>query len=597
MHTEIFTSLGIEAWVTMAVVTTVFLSIVFTRLSADVVFLGGTGLLMILGILDPPEALAGFSSSGVVTVGVLYVVVSGLIETGALHWISARVLGQPTSTRRAQSRVMFPVFILSGFLNNTPVVAMFIPAILQWARKIGHSASKFMIPLSFASILGGMCTLIGTSTNLVVNGLFQAHTGGDGLGMFEITRLGLPCAVIGLLYLLIFSKKLLPKNERTDDGFSDPREYTAELLVRQNSGLAGRSVQEAGLRQLPGGYLVEIIRDGNIHAPIGPEMKLCDNDRLVFAGDVDSMLELRNFQGLKVAEDHQFSLDMPLSERRIVEVVVSSTCPEIGHKIRECHFRKRYNAAILALARNGKRIEGRIGDIRLKAGDTLLVEAHAGFIPRQKDSRDFLLISEMQDAVLVEHSRAPLALLLLAGMVLAVAFQLTSMLSAAAITAMLILLFKCSNPNRARKSVEWNVLLVIAAALGLGRALEKTGAAGALADGLIGLGGSNPWITLALVYLVTAILTELITNNAAAALIFPIAMSVAETLGVDAHAFIFCIMIGASASFLTPIGYQTNLMVFGPGGYSVSDYFKIGLPLSLLVGVTAIGLAPLIWPF
>ncbi len=596
MLTELL-SLGWESWVTLATILCVFLTVAFTRLSADIVFLGGTGLLLILGVLDAGEALGGFSSSGMVTVGVLYVVVSGLQETGGLQWISSRILGHPTSDRKARLRVMLPVFGLSGFLNNTPVVAMFIPVVMQWLRRLGRCPSQFLIPLSYASILGGMCTLIGTSTNLVVNGLYQNRYDGQSLGMFEITRIGLPCAVIGMGYLLIFGKKLLPEKDAVEDGFSDPREYTVEMIVPEGCSLAGRSVHEAGLRQLPGGYLVEILRDEQVHTPVEPEMKLHSLDRLVFAGAIDSILELRNHVDLLVADDPQFSLDVPVSKRRVVEVVVSITCPEIGQRIRDCHFRTRYNAAILAIARNGRRIDARIGDIRLKAGDTLLVEAHAGFAPRLKDSRDFLLVSEVPDAVLVEHRRAPVAMLILAGMVIAVALQLTSMLNAAVIAAMLMLLLKCSNPNRARKSVEWNVLLVIGAALGLGKALDTTGAAAVLAGGLIDLGSNNPHIALALVYLVTTVFTEMITNNAAAALIFPVAMNAAEALGVDAKPFIICIMVAASASFVTPIGYQTNLMVFGPGGYRFSDFFKIGLPMTLIIGATAMLLIPVIWPF
>jgi di/tricarboxylate transporter len=462
---------------------------------------------------------------------------------------------------------------------------------------MGHSVSQLLIPLSFASILGGMCTLIGTSTNLVINGLYQAHFGGESLGIFEITKIGLPCALIGLIFILLFSKKLLPDADRVEKEFSDPREYTAEMIVESGRGLSGRTILDAGLRQLPGGYLVEVIRNSYVHSPVDPSMELRDEDRLVFAGDVESILELRNLPGLMVAENPLFVLNMPLNERRIVEVVVSLTCPEVGHRIRDCNFRKRYNAAILALARNGKRIKGRIGDIRLKAGDTLLIEAHAGFAPRQKDSRDFLLINERQDAVLVEHRKAPVSIILLLGMVLSVAFQFVSMLNAAVITAMLMLLFKCSNVKRAQKSIEWNVLLVIAAALGLGSALDKTGVAGVIANGLIGLGRNNPHAALALVYLTSVLFTELITNNAAAVLVFPIALSTAESLGVDAKPFIFCIMIGASASFITPIGYQTNLMVYGPGGYRFSDYLKIGFPLSILIAICTIVLIPIIWPF
>jgi di/tricarboxylate transporter len=589
--------LGWEAWATMGTILLVFMMTAFTRISADFVFLGGTGLLLVLGILDSHQALAGFSSSGMVTVGVLYVVVSGLQETGALQWISNHVLGKPKTTRQAQLRVMMPVFGLSGFLNNTPVVAMFIPVVMQWARRISRSPSQLLIPLSFASILGGMCTLVGTSTNLVVNGLYQNRYSGQELGMFEITWIGLPCALVGLVYLTLFGKKLLPEQDSTEKGFADPREYTVEMIVPKKSALVGKSVQAAGLRRLIGGYLVEIIRDGSILAPVDPATVLAADDRLVFAGDVESILELRNHTDLRVADTPKFSLNIPVSSRRIVEVVVSTTCPEIGQEIRQCNFRKRYNAAILAIARNGRRIEGRIGDVRLKAGDTLLIESHAGFAPRMKDSRDFLLISEVQDAVLLEHGRAPIAALILVGMVLAVAFQLTSMLSAAVIAAMLMLLLKCTAPNRARKSVEWNVLLVIGAALGLGKALDTTGAASALANSLINLGNNNPYVALALVYLATTVFTEVITNNAAAALVFPIAINAAALLDVEAKPFVFCIMIAASASFITPIGYQTNLMVFGPGGYRFSDFFRIGFPMNLLVGAVAILLAPIVWPF
>jgi di/tricarboxylate transporter len=592
-----FAALGWEAWWTMAVVVAVFLSAMFTRLAADTLFLGGAGLLLVTGVLDGGEALAGFSSSGMVTVGVLYLVVSGLVETGALQWLSSTMLGRPNSDLKAQARLMLPTFLLSGFLNNTPVVAMFIPVVVHWARRLGRSASLFLIPLSYASILGGTCTLIGTSTNLVVAGLYESRFGGDRLQLFEVTRLGLPCAVAGLLYLLLFSRKLLPARDKVEDSFGDPREYTVEMIVEASGGMVGKSVQEAGLRQLPGGYLVEIIHQGHVHAPVDPAMALGAGDRLVFAGAVESILELRNDPGLRVADDTLFSLKDPLGDRKVVEVVVSPTCPEVGLRIRDCDFRKRYNAAILALARNGSRVGGRIGDISLRAGDTLLLEVNGGFIPRQKDSRDFLMVSEMQDAVLMEHKRAPLAMAILVLMVLVVAFQWMTILNASIVAAALMLVFKCSNPGRARKSIEWNVLLVIGSALALGRALDKTGAADALAQAIVSAGGGRPHVTLGLVYLVTALLTEMITNNAAAALVFPIAMSVAESLGVEVKPFLYCIMIAASASFVTPIGYQTNLMVYGPGGYRFSDYVKIGFPLALLVGTTAIVLAPLLWPF
>ncbi|MBM4310545.1 MAG: SLC13 family permease [Deltaproteobacteria bacterium] len=588
--------LGWQAWVTIALVVSILGVLVCTRLPSDYVFLGGLGILLLSGILDPSEAFAGFGSQGVVTVAVLYIVVAGLKDTGGLSWISRHVLGHPKSYRAAQLRLMLPVCGLSAFLNNTPVVALFIPAVTDWCRRIRVQPSRLLIPLSYASIFGGVCTLVGTSTNLVVNGMVQTRYGSTGLHMFEITKIGLPVAVVGVVFVLALSR-LLPSRRAFDEIVSDPREYTLELRVTPGGSIENKTIEAAGLRQLPGAFLADVIRDDRIITAVAPDEVLRADDRLVFVGNVDSLKTLYGYQDLYPASDQIFKLDTPRHERCLVEAVVSNTCPLVGKSIREGRFRERYNAVVVAVARNGERVQGRLGDIVLRPGDTLLVEAHAGFIPRQKDSRDFYLVSEVGDSSPLRFEKAPVAFAILSVMVTVAAFGWLSMLKAALLAAALMLITGCCSHASARRSIEWDVLLTIAAALGLGLALEKTGAANALAGSLLGVAGSNPWIVLAMVYLATSICTEVITNNAAAVLVFPIAMYTAEQLGVSSMPFIMCIMVAASASFATPIGYQTNLMVYGPGGYRFGDYLRIGIPLNLTIGCVSVALAPLIWPF
>ena len=596
-NTLLTSDLSWHAWLTLGTIVATFGTLILTRLPTDFVFLGGLGVLLLTGVLTTADALAGFSSKGLITVGILYAVVAGMQGTGGLSWISQHILGRPKGLRRAQLRLMAPVTLLSAFLNNTPVVAMFIPVVMEWCRRIRIQPSRILIPLSYASILGGTCTLIGTSTNLIVNGLMQTRYQNEGLHMFEITKIGIPCAVVGFAYLISIGHKLLPNRKTLEDIFENTREYTLEMEIDARSSLVGKTIAASELRHLPGAFLAELMRNGQILSAVQPDEILQKNDRLVFVGNIDSMRTLYNQKGLRPATNQLFKLEAPRHQRCLVEAVVSNTCPLVGKSVREGRFRNIYNAVVIAVARNGERVEGRIGDIRLKPGDTLLVECHAGFIPRQKDSRDFYLVSSVDNTTPHRFEKAPWALAILVGMVLLAALGLLSMLKAALLAAGLMLALGCCSPAQARRSIEWNVLLVIAAAIGMGRALDKTGAAAVLADMLLSLTGNQPWIALAMVYLVTTIFTEIITNNATAVLVFPIAMNTAEQMNVSIMPFVICIMVAASASFATPIGYQTNLMVYGPGGYRFSDYLRVGLPLNLLIGATTVILAPLIWPF
>jgi di/tricarboxylate transporter len=342
---------------------------------------------------------------------------------------------------------------------------------------------------------------------------------------------------------------------------------------------------------------MEIHRGDEVLVAVGSEQRLKANDRLVFVGIVDSVKDLHRIHGLQPATDQVFKLSAPRHQRCLVESVVSSTCPLVGKSIREGRFRSLYNAAVIAVARNGERIQAKIGDIILRPGDTLLMEAPPSFAEQQRNSSDFFLVSAVPDSNPRRHEKAWLAVLILVAMVTVAALEWLSMLLAAMLAAGFMLITRCCSATVARRSVDWSVLVVIAAALGIGHALEKTGAAGAIAHALLGMAGNNPWIALAVVYGLTTIFTEIITNNASVALLFPITMATADKLDVNSMPFVVAIMIAASASFATPLGYQTNLMVFGPGGYRFSDYLRIGMPLNLLMWITTVSLAPLIWPF
>lgn len=587
----------LEILITLAVVAAVFVLLASTRLDTDLVLVSAMMAVTFAGIISPSQALDGFSSPGVMTIAALYLVVAGLRETGAMAWISRWVLGRPRSLMVAQAKLMAVTSALSGVINNTPVVALFIPVAQEWSARYGFPISKLLMPMNHVVTLAGMCTLIGTSTNLIVSSLLRAAVPDVQLGLFDIAAVGLPLTIVGITYALLIGSRLLPDRQGPVEQLQNAREYSVEARVLPGGPLVNRTIAEVGLRSMKYAYVLEIERDERLMTAVGPDEVLRSDDRVTFVGVVDAVNELRRVPGLSVAEDQRFKLNLRNSQRCLIELVLSRTCPMIGQTVRETHFRSVYRAAILSISRDGARLDGKLGDVRLRAGDTLLIEADHGFVERHRYSRDFLLVSSLRDSTPPDFKRAPVALAILAGMVAVAATELMSLFEAAFLAAGLMVATRCVPLSVGRRSIEYPVLVGIAASFALGAALSESGTADLIAGAIGSLAGSDPFWSLALLYLVTVLTTELITNNAAGVMMFPIAMATASGTDASVMPFVIAVMIGASAGFVTPIGYQTNLMIYGPGGYRFSDYLRFGLPLSVLVGITAVVLIPRIWPF
>lgn len=583
--------------ITLAVVAGVLVLLTTTRIDTDVVLVGAMITLTLLGILKPDQALQGFASSGVMTIAALYIVVAGLRETGAMAWLSRTVLGRPRSLQVAQSKLMLVTGALSSVVNNTPVVALFIPIAQEWSSRFGYSISKLLLPMNHMVILAGMCTLIGTSTNLVVHAMLVKAVPDADLQLFDLAWIGVPLSILGFGYMLVTSRWLLPDRKGPVEQLENAREYAVEARVLPGGPLAGRTIAEVGLRSMKYAFVLDIKRGERLLTAVGPGEMLEENDRITFVGVVDAVNELRRMPGISVAEDQTYQFDLHHGKRWLVEIVLAPGAPVVGHTVKESNFRSLYGAAIISISREGARITGKVGDVRLEAGDVLLVEAAQGFVQRHKYNRDFLLVSRLQDSTRPNFARAPLASLILVAMLVLSAMEIVPLFQASFIAGGLMIATGCLSLPIARRSIEYPVLAGIAASFALGFALAESGAAALLAGWIGDLARGNPFWALVVLYASTVVLTELITNNAAGVLMFPIAMAVAHDGNVNYMPYVVSVMVGASAGFITPIGYQTNLMVYGPGGYRWSDYIRFGVPLSIIVGVATMLIVPRVWPF
>jgi di/tricarboxylate transporter len=585
------------AWITLAVLAIVLVGIAREVGGPDLWMVGGLLALGLLGVLQPKEAFAGFANPVLPAIGGLLVVSAALRETGLMERLFAPVLmgvrGEAGAVRR-----LAPVLAAgSAFLNNVTLVALATPLVRDWTRRRGLSHSRMLIPLDYATILGSVTTLIGTSTTLVVAALI-VDGGLEPMRFFELAPVGIPLCIAGLIYLSAIAPRVLPDRRDPADEVGDHRrEYTATMIVAEGAPLTDRTVEEAGLRHLPGLFLVEIDRGGRVITPVAPDQGLRAGDRLVFAGVVATIVDLQTIPGLVPATEEDTAAPVR-GDRRLVEAVVSSSSPLVGRSIRDVSFRTLFDAAVIAVHRNAERMGGKIGEIVLRPGDTLLLQTGPGFLRAHRNSPDFYLVSELAAPSVERRDRAGIAGVILVAMVGVVAAGLLPIAFAAPLAAGALVATRCISGAVARASVSWSILVIIGAGLGFASALEKTGAASAAAQLLVTMAGNlGPLGALAMVYLAALLMAEFLHHTAAAAIVVPVAFATAAQLGVDPRGFVMAVAFGASCSFAIPVSYQTHLIVYGPGGYRFRDFVRVGIPLDLLCAGVALLLIPRIWPF
>ena len=555
---------------------------------------GAVALLLVTGVVDAEQALSGFSNPAPITVAALFVVARAVEKTGALQPIVSTMLQATGKTRAALARLLIPVAGSSAVLNNTPIVAMLVPQVSTWASRRNRSPAAFLMPISFAAILGGLITVLGTSTNLVVSGLLEAADF-EPIGIFEIGQVGLPVAIVGVVALVILAPRLLrDRTPARSDLEDNVREFVVDMEVAEDGPIDGVTVEGGGLRHLAGVFLIQVRRGDDLIGPVDPTLTLRGGDRLRFVGRADNVIDLQATRGLVSAEQEHVTLES--GRGSFFEVVVGAASPLVGKTLREAEFRGRYQAAVVAIHRAGLRVEGKLGEVRLRVGDTLLLLTDPGFRARWYDRNDFLLVSPLETAPPASNRQAYAVAAILAAIVVTAATGVFSLLEASLLGAFALVLGGILSPGQARRAVDLDVILLIASAFGVGAAATQSGLASEVADGLVGvLDGWGVYGTLAGLMLATVVLTELVTNAAAAAIMFPIAVQAAVEIGQDPRGFAIAIAIAASASFLSPIGYQTNTMVYGPGGYRFFDYARLGAPLTVIVIATTVILQPLIW--
>ena len=580
-----------DAWITLVVLVGVVAVLLLDRVAPVFVLGAGVGVLMFVDVIDVSTALSGLSATAPATIAALYVLAGAVVATGTFAGIVDRLLDRP----RPMFAFTAVVAAISSVVPNTPLVAMFAPRVVRWSQRNGSNASRFLLPLSFASILGGVITLIGTSTNLVVADLLVA-AGEEPLGVFDITAVGVPVAIVGVVLLTILGPRLLPERTASaDDLERRGREFQVAARVVEGGPLVGRSIADSGLRSLDGVFLALVERDGD--RPVdstalaaAPTTVLRAGDVCCFVGDVGRVVDLHGFEGLAPLEEHHVS-NAEGPGTRLFEAVVAPASDLVGSTLRSIAFRGRYGGAVMAIHRSDGALGGQLGRIPLRAGDVLLVLADDSFGSRWRNHSDFSLVAAVNEPPPERRSRSLLVVAATVGMILLAATGVLSLFESAVLAAIVVIAGGAISVNEGWRSINLNVVLTMAVAISLGAAVSISGLAAEVA-GLVetsrSLGIGDVGVVL-VTMVATIVLTELVTNTAAAALMVPVAISVAAELAIEPRMLAVAVLIGASCSFLSPVGYQTNLMVFSLGGYKFTDFTRVGFPLTLsTVAVSAL---------
>jgi di/tricarboxylate transporter len=597
---------SIEAAWTLLIIAIALAALVREYMSPDLVTLGALGVLVVTGVVDLESALLGFANPTLLAIASLFVVAAGLRSTGVLDRATQALLGVSSDLGRALFRLTSVTGVGSAFLSNTSVIAMGMPAVVKWARNRGISPSKLLIPLSFASILGGTSTLLGTSTNLVADGLLRSH-GFPGLGFFELAAVGVPVLVLGVAYLVLVAPRLLPDRPDVVAQRRQAEREEVEMRVESSSPLVGRRVREMEGKRWQEEMGVEFVRAERrrpVAEPVRRGEKLQEGDRLTLRGEeTEQVVERANRLGMhRVEASDRSPLDWEEEEFEAREAVIPEGSTLVGETLEETNFRNRYRANVTGVVRNGAYVKGPLNEVAFRPGDCLLLEGRPGFTEAFQDVTEFVLVERVDEVEEEEAAEEPerpiLAMVILTGVVVLSVLEIMHISLAALFGGLAMVGLGLLTPAEARRSVDWSVLIVIGAALGLATAVEASGAADVVARALVEAGAVfGPMGVLGATVLATMLFTVVITNNAVVALMFPIGLAAAATQGVDPRPFVVAVTVSASISLVTPLGYQTNLMVYGPGGYRFSDFFRVGFPLQLATAVVILAVVPLVWPF
>ena len=587
--------LTIYAWITVFVVITIFSLLIFTKLPAEFVFLAGIGVFLLTGVLDAEAALAGFSSTSVVVIGVLFVVVAGMEHTGFLQWIMRYVLGTPSSLNKAIVKLMLTVASLSSILSNTTVVAMFVNVVKMWGKRLNIPPSKLLIPLSYASGMGGICTILGTPPNLIISGMYAEQTG-EHMNIFVTTIPGLFCLAVGILSILAM-RRLLPKRKAPEDVFANTEDYTMEFLVPSDSKYIGSTLAEAGMTKVPGGQLLEVISfDKEVVSPVPDDMLVVGGDRLVYCGQINELIDLRESRGLLSVVNKVFAFSNSKKKRQLHTASVCFNSPLVNNRWGDVNIRGIEDVTLVAVSRHGERLCEVPSEIVLQPGDTVLLE----YSPKAKYiERNFKKALEFfdEDEVLTRTGwPTVVSSLIMLGMILLSSLNIMTLLQSSVLAALLMVIFRCCTPQQAMRSINWNILMIFASSVVLGSAIQNTGLAEMLANVVVGFCDSNPLLLMFAVCLVATFTTEFVSNAAAGAMFYPIVYQAATSMGCDPFPFLIALMISVSSSFATPIGSPTHMLVYGPGGYRFTDFVRIGFWMNLIILAANIFIVNVLWP-
>ena len=589
---------AIQIAIVLALLAAILVGFLRERMPPDVVAMCGVGVLLATTILDAEDVLKTFSNSAPITVAAMFVLSAALERTGVIDSLGqAASQAAGRSPVRAIGAMLLGTMLLSAFINNTPVVVILTPVAIALAHSLGMSPSKLLIPLSYATIFGGTCTLIGTSTNIVVDGVAQRY-GLAPIGMFEVTAAGLVLGLTGIAYLLLVGRWLLPDREMLSSLVGDraKRRFLAEVLVPHASPLAGKRLAEAGLTERRNYRVIDLIREGRSRQQELPEITLRAGDRLLLHTGAADIMGLHEAGHLAPHEAAPGVEPVGSRETVIMEGILGPQSRFIGYRIGELDLRRRYGAYLLAIHRQGENLRSNFDQVRLRFGDTLLLEAPPEDLKRLFESRELINLTTPSERPF-RRSRAPVAVAAVLLVMVLAAFELLPIAALALMAATAVVAFGCLEADEAYQAIRWRILILIFAMLAVGTAMEKTGAALLIVRQVTDLAaGLGPVALLAAVYFVAMVLTELISNNAVAILLTPIAIGIAGELGVDPRPFAIAVLFAASASFSTPIGYQTNTFVYNAGGYRFADFVRVGLPLNLLFWAVATLVIPLFWP-